>query len=224
MTRNLALVTSLAHPGRPAYTSVVTQPRMYTDLARWWPLFSGPADYAEEAPEVLELLLAASPLPVREVLELGSGGGSLSSHFKPHFRMTLSDLSSDMLAVSRELNPEWEHVQGDMRTLDLGKQFQRVLIYDAIMYMTDPASARAAIANAARHVCAGGALEREVRFVARRRLRRTQTVKRRRSRPADRRSRPRLRGASGSASRRHPGGRPTPARPGPCPCRPAYRR
>jgi SAM-dependent methyltransferase len=107
---------------------------------------------------VLELLLRASPLKAREVLELGSGGGSLSSHFKPHFRMTLSDLSNDMLAVSRELNPECEHVQGDMRTLDLGRQFQRVLIHDAIMYLTSPDAVRAAIANAARHVCPGGAV------------------------------------------------------------------
>jgi hypothetical protein len=34
-----------------------------------------PAD-DQQAPEVLELLLGASPLPAREVLELGSGGGS----------------------------------------------------------------------------------------------------------------------------------------------------
>lgn len=151
-------VTRLAATGRPAYTSAVTQPRLYTELAHWWPLFSGPAEYSDEAPEVLELLLGASALPTSEVLELGSGGGSLSSHFKPHFRMTLSDLSGDMLAVSRELNPEWEHVQGDMRTLDLGRQFQRVLIHDAIMHLTDAVSVRAAIANAARHVCAGGAV------------------------------------------------------------------
>jgi hypothetical protein len=158
MNQFSATVDPHATRGRPAYISTVNQPRLYTELARWWPLFSGPAEYDEEAPEVLELLLGASPLPAREVLELGSGGGSLSSHFKPHLQMTLSDLSSDMLAVSRELNPEWEHIQGDMRTLDLGRQFQRVLIHDAIMYLTDADSVRAAISNAARHVCPGGAV------------------------------------------------------------------
>ena len=35
--------------------------------------------------------------------------------------MTLVDLSEEMLAVSRELNPECEHLQGDMRTLRLGR-------------------------------------------------------------------------------------------------------
>jgi hypothetical protein len=158
MTPFSAGVIPLAPRGRPAYISSVSQPRLYTELAHWWPLFSGPTEYDEEAPEVLELLLGASPLPAREVLELGSGGGSLSSHFKPHLQMTLSDLSSDMLAVSRELNPEWEHVQGDMRTLDLGRQFQRVLVHDAIMYLTDADSVRRAISNAARHVCPGGAV------------------------------------------------------------------
>src|SRR5262245_2014986 len=48
--------------------------RMYTDLARWWPLISPPEDYAEEAAEAARHLRAAA-IPVREVLELGSGGG-----------------------------------------------------------------------------------------------------------------------------------------------------
>ena len=62
-----------------------------------------------------------------------------------------------MLAVNRAANPECEHVLGDMRTLDLGRQFDLVLIHDAIMYATDPASVQAALATAARHCRTGGA-------------------------------------------------------------------
>ena len=38
-----------------------------------------------------------------------------------------------MLAINQATNPECEHIVGDMRTLDLGRQFDVVLIHDAIM-------------------------------------------------------------------------------------------
>jgi SAM-dependent methyltransferase len=132
--------------------------KLYSDLAAWWPLFSGPDEYIEEAADLLARLQGcAGPAP-RTLLELGCGGGSLASHLKAHVALTLTDVSPQMLAVSRELNPECEHVEGDMRTLDLGRQFDRVLIHDAIMYMTEPADVQAAIATAYRHCRAGGAV------------------------------------------------------------------
>ena len=142
--------------GRPA-AGQAPSPRLYTDLAAWWPLFSPPVHYVEEAADLLPRLMAVTDTPPRTLLELGCGGGSLAFHLKTHLQLTLSDLSPAMLAVSRELNPECEHVAGDMRTLDLGRRFDVVLIHDAIMYMTDEASVRAAIATARRHCRPGGA-------------------------------------------------------------------
>jgi SAM-dependent methyltransferase len=146
---------------KTTYTSAMTADaphRLYDDLAHWWPLFSGPADYDEEAPEVLSLLRGAASEPAKTVLELGCGGGSLGSHLKRHFELTLSDLSPRMLEVSRALNPECEHVAGDMCAVSLNRQFDRVLIHDAIMYLTEPDAVRAALANAARHCRPGGAV------------------------------------------------------------------
>jgi SAM-dependent methyltransferase len=70
--------------------------------------------------------------------------------------MTLVDASAQMLAVSRALNPECTHREGDMRTVDLGRTFDAVFIHDAIMYMTSGADLDAAIRNAYRHCRAGG--------------------------------------------------------------------
>ena len=134
-----------------------TQPRLYSDLAVWWPLLSPPSHYGEEAADLLPTLLAATDSP-RTLLELGSGGGSLASHFKRHVQLTLTDRSPEMLAISRTVNPECEHVEGDMRTLDLGRQFDLVFIHDAIMYLTDATSVRAALATAWRHCRPGGGL------------------------------------------------------------------
>jgi SAM-dependent methyltransferase len=133
------------------------EPRLYSELAAWWPLVSPPSQYIEEAADLLPTLLAAADAP-RTMLELGCGGGSLAYHFKQHLRLTLTDRSPQMVAISRGINPECEHAVGDMRTLDLGRQFDVVFIHDAIMYLTDAASARAAWANASRHCRSGGRL------------------------------------------------------------------
>jgi ubiquinone/menaquinone biosynthesis C-methylase UbiE len=88
------------------------EPKMYGELADWWPLLSAPAVYAEEAESYRRLLTEAADRPPETVLELGSGGGNNAFHLKAHFRLTLVDLSEGMLEVSRELNPELEHLQG----------------------------------------------------------------------------------------------------------------
>jgi len=130
--------------------------KLYDELAEWWPLFSAPEDYAEEAALFARLLIDSSNPAPRTVLELGSGGGNNAFHLKRSFEMTLVDTSAQMLAISRALNPECAHREGDMRTIDLGRTFDAVFIHDAIMYMTSAADLEAAIRNAHRHCRAGG--------------------------------------------------------------------
>src|SRR6266542_962631 len=120
---------------------------------------SPPAHYVEEAADLLPLLQGdASPADAppadvrpRTLLELGAGGGSLAYHLKPHCALTLTDRSPGMVAVNRQVIPECEHLVGDMMTLDLGRQFARVLVHDAIMYATGPEAVRATLRTAARH-------------------------------------------------------------------------
>jgi SAM-dependent methyltransferase len=133
-------------------------PRLYTDLAAWWPLLSSPADYAEEAEEYRRILLDACQRRPVTLLELGSGGGNNASHLKAHFQMTLVDLSPDMLTVSQALNPECEHLQGDMRTVRLNRRFDAVFIHDAIEYLITEAELRQAIETAYLHCKPGGAV------------------------------------------------------------------
>jgi SAM-dependent methyltransferase len=132
-------------------------PKLYTELASWWPLLSPPADYAEEAAFYRRNLVEACERPPRTVLELGSGGGNNASHMKAHLQMVLVDRSPDMLEVSRALNPECEHVEGDMRTVRLGREFDCVFVHDAIVYMTTESDLRRAIETAFVHCRPGGA-------------------------------------------------------------------
>lgn len=129
--------------------------RMYRELAAWWPLISPPSEYVEEAASFLALLRAEQP-SARTLLELGCGGGSLASHLKAHLALTLVDRAPGMLAVCRATNPECEVLEGDLRSVRLGRTFDAVLIHDAIMYATTEAELGAAIATAAAHLRPGG--------------------------------------------------------------------
>ena len=133
-------------------------PRLYTDLASWWPLLSPPEEYAGEADAAIGLLREALGKVPATLLELGSGGGNNAFHLKRHAAMTLVDLSPDMLAVSRMLNPGVEHFAGDMRTVRLGRTFDAVFIHDAIMYMISEDDLAAALTTAHAHLKPGGAL------------------------------------------------------------------
>lgn len=136
-------------------TDVPLVPRFYGDLAVWWPLISPAAEYEEEAAYAGTVLSSAS-IPVREFLELGSGGGHNAVHLKAAFDMTLVDLSDEMLEVSRRLNPECDHVQGDMRTVRRGRSFDAVFVHDGVDYMTSEADLRLAIVTAFVHCRPGG--------------------------------------------------------------------
>jgi SAM-dependent methyltransferase len=131
-------------------------PKLYRELADWWPVLSSPEDYAEEAEFFRKVILSSINTKSNALLELGCGGGNNASHLKKHFQMTLTDLSPGMLAVSRQLNPECEHIQGDMRTLRLNRLFDVVFIHDAIGYMTSEADLGQAIETAYLHTKAGG--------------------------------------------------------------------
>jgi SAM-dependent methyltransferase len=136
-------------------TGTPAEYRLYRDLAGWWPLISPPGEYAAEA-ACLAGVFGEAAAGVHEVLDLGSGGGHVAVHLKGRFALTLVDLSPDMLAVSRRLNPECAHVQADMRTLRLGRLFGAVLVHDAIDYVTTEDELRQVIATAFVHCRPGG--------------------------------------------------------------------
>ena len=132
------------------------QPELYNSLAGWFHLLTRPEDYAEEAHFFGELLKSAATIPVKTVLELGSGGGNNASHLKQHFQLTLTDISPHMLVLSRSINPQCEHLLGDMRTIRLGRLFDAVFIHDAVCYLTSLPDLRQAFETAYAHCRPGG--------------------------------------------------------------------
>lgn len=129
--------------------------KLYNELAHWWPLFSPPAHYVEEAADLLTIL-EQHGASSGTLLELGSGGGSLVNNFGDRFQLTLTDVSPAMIAVNRAVNPPAEFFVGDMRDLRLQREFDIVFVHDAVMYMTTPDDLQRAIETAAIHCKPGG--------------------------------------------------------------------
>ncbi len=136
----------------------VPLPQLYDELADWFYVLTAPEDYEEEAGFYLRKLSEAIGERPRTLLELGSGGGNNASHYK-HLveRVTLTDISPHMLALSQTLNPECVHVEGDMRTLRLNHEFDVVFAQDALDYLMTEDDLRQAMRTAFVHCRPGGA-------------------------------------------------------------------
>jgi SAM-dependent methyltransferase len=134
----------------------VTEHRFYGELATWWPLISPVEEYEEEATFAAKVLREQGRAAPRTVLELGSGGGHNAWYLKRSFTLTLVDLAEEMLDVSRAINPECEHIAGDMRTVRLGRTFDAVFVHDAIAYMLTEDDLRRALQTAYEHTAPGG--------------------------------------------------------------------
>jgi trans-aconitate methyltransferase len=129
---------------------------LYRELVPWYRLVDPPDEHLEEAASYQQAFERAATAPPETLLDLGAGAGHNAVHLKRRFRCTLTDLSEEMLALSREINPECEHVVGDMRSLRLNRTFDAVLVHDAIMYMTSEEDLHAAATTAFTHTRPGG--------------------------------------------------------------------
>ena len=136
--------------------SSADEPKLYGRLAPLFHLLTSPSHYVEEAELYGRLMVERADGPVSTVLELGSGGGNNASHLKRHFTLTLVDRSPEMLELSGGLNPELEHVEGDMRTARLDRTFDAVFVHDALAYILTEPDLQAVFATVAAHCRPGG--------------------------------------------------------------------
>lgn len=130
----------------------------YNELAWTEEWLADPADYEREVGILTGLLRGAAGQPLGTLLHLGCGAGGHDTFFKRDFTVTGVDLSQGMLAMARGRHPEIEYIEGDLRTVRLGRRFDAVVIPDCIDYMVTREELRLALGTAAAHLGPGGVL------------------------------------------------------------------
>lgn len=140
----------------------MTTPRLYDDLAWLWPHLSPPSHYVAEAGLIEALITERLGPGSKRILELGAGGGHTLVHLAEQtsggggHECVAVDLSEPMLAHCRALIPGIEAVVGDMRDVRLGREFDVVLVHDAIDYLLTPSDVARTLATVHEHLVPGG--------------------------------------------------------------------
>lgn len=130
--------------------------RLYHDLSWIWPIVSPPEDYVEETEFFCRTIKENSTVDVKTLLHLGCGGGRNDYTFKKHFDVTGVDISEEMLRMAKELNPDADYINGDMRSLRLEKTFDCVTALDSVNYMKDEEDLIQLFRTAHAHLNPGG--------------------------------------------------------------------
>lgn len=131
--------------------------RLYKDLSWLWPLWEKVEDYQPESVRFISLIKKHSP-KARTILDIACGGGKNDYWLKKRFAVTGVDLSPQMIAQAKKLNPGADYHVGDMRSFDLKKKFDAVFFNDGIIYMQNEKDLLKALKNARRHLKPGGVM------------------------------------------------------------------
>ncbi len=132
--------------------------RAYDELAWVEPIIAPPEEYQEESRLYCDAIIENSSIEVSTLLHLGCGAGINDYTFKEYFRITGVDISPEMLKVALKINPQVSYLQGDMRKIMLGRQFDSVVIPDSISYQLKWRDLCKTIVSAYKHLRIGGVL------------------------------------------------------------------
>lgn len=129
---------------------------MYNDLAWIDTIISSPQESEEETEIFCNIIKKNAKKEIKSLLHLGCGAGFHDYTFKKHFSLTGVDLSSSMLNIALEINPEVNYLQGDMRSIKLNQVFDAVIIPDSIDHMQTIQDLQSAVQTAYQHLKPGG--------------------------------------------------------------------
>jgi SAM-dependent methyltransferase len=115
-------------------------------------------DYDTEAADLHRLVQDHRP-GARTLLDVACGTGAHLARLARWYTTAGTDLSPAMLAEARRRCPGTDLVEGDMRTLDLGRRFDAVLcLFSAVGYMADAGELDQAVGRMAAHLEPRGVL------------------------------------------------------------------
>jgi 2-polyprenyl-3-methyl-5-hydroxy-6-metoxy-1,4-benzoquinol methylase len=105
-----------------------------------------------------DFVMGLSPPPA-SVLDAGCGTGRVAIELARRGVVVVGvDCDPSMLATARRLAPELTWVQSDLADLDLGREFDVVVMAGNVVLFTAPGTEEAVVTGCGRHVAESGAL------------------------------------------------------------------
>jgi SAM-dependent methyltransferase len=115
-------------------------------------------DYLGESTEVREQIAERSP-NAKSLLDVACGTGGHLRYLRDWFEVTGLDVDPAMLAQARSTLPEVPFIEGDMRSFDLGREFDAIVcLFSSIGYMATRNELEAALLRMGSHLAVDGVL------------------------------------------------------------------
>jgi ubiquinone/menaquinone biosynthesis C-methylase UbiE len=116
-------------------------------------------DYALEANKIHEFIKKYKHTEGNNLLDVACGTGTHAGFLSKYYTVMGTDIDVHMLRIARKKQPEIKFVEGDMRNLNLGRQFDVVTcLFSAIGYMTTKTDLQKAVKSMSGHLLPGGVL------------------------------------------------------------------
>ena len=114
-------------------------------------------NYAAEADRIHELIQIYKQSHGNTLLDVACGTGTHMGLLCDRYDVTGIDINSGMLKVARKKHPDLRFMQGDMREIDVNRQFDVITcLFSAIGYMRTKADLQKAVKSMGRHLLPGG--------------------------------------------------------------------
>ena len=131
---------------------------MFTKSAAFYDALYSWKDYPAEVEKIRSIIASRAP-GAETLLDVACGTGLHLSLLRDSFRIEGVDLDPGLMEIARERLPDVPFHLGDMRTFNLGRQFDVVTcLFSSIGYMTTIEDVLHALANMAGHLAPDGVM------------------------------------------------------------------
>lgn len=112
--------------------------KLYRKFARYYDLIYKWMDYKGEADFVKMIAEQHQRSNGNNLLDVACGTGNHAQHLQDSFQIVGLDINQDMINIAHEKIPEMELIHGDMKELDLEREFDIIIcLFSSINYHTN---------------------------------------------------------------------------------------
>ena len=135
----------------------MTKQLLHNQLSKYYDKVYSFKDYLDEAVRLQNLIIKYVESGGNALLDVACGTGLHLKHLKDDFSCTGVDVSKSMLKIARKNTKGVTFKEADMKTLNLGKQFDVIIcLLSSIGYVKTAMSLEKTIQNFSRHLKKGG--------------------------------------------------------------------